>query len=128
VIRNFVEYIENIINSSSIILSSQIQKYLNPGGNAAYLKGQVVFIDFSTLEIAIFVLESGDTLSIDKYRFQFMNKRGHFVFRYDNAPHHPEIETFPHHKHLSEKIIPSIMPSFKDILNEISAIIISEKS
>ena len=127
-IRNFVESIENIINSSSIILSSQIQKYLDPGGNAVFLKSQLVFIDFSTLEMAIYVTESGDILSMDKYRFQFMNSRGHFVFRYDNAPHHPEIITFPHHKHLSEKIVPSTFPSLKDILNEISAIIISEKS
>ncbi|MEW6187978.1 MAG: DUF6516 family protein [Thermodesulfobacteriota bacterium] len=125
-IRKFIESIEDLINSSSIILSSQIQKHLNPGGNTVYLKGQVVFIDSSTLDMAIYITETRDTLYIDKYRFQYMNSREHFVFRYDNAPHHPEIKTFPDHKHLSEGIIPSIRPSFKDILNEISAFILSE--
>jgi hypothetical protein len=53
-----------------------------------------------------------------------MNRAGRMLFRYDNAPHHPEIDAYPHHKHTSDGIIPSGMPSLQDILNEISAIII----
>jgi hypothetical protein len=53
-----------------------------------------------------------------------MNRAGRMLFRYDNAPHHPEIDAYPHHKHTSDGIIPSSMPSLQDILNEISAIII----
>jgi len=37
-----------------------------------------------------------------------------------------EITSFPHHKHTPIKIIQSPMPSLKDVLNEISAIIILE--
>ncbi len=56
-----------------------------------------------------------------------MSKDGRMIFRYDNAPHHPEIATFPHHKHASETIIPSSMPAIKDLLNEISALILRSK-
>lgn len=28
-------------------------------------------------------------------------REGQRVFRYDNAPHHPEIATHPHHKHIA---------------------------
>ena len=43
------------------------------------------------------------------------------VFRYDNAPHHREMITFPHHKHLGreEKPVPSDQPSLNQILMEI---------
>jgi len=55
-----------------------------------------------------------------------MNNVGQMLFRYDNSPHHREIDTHPHHKHTLDKIVSSKMPALKDILNEISAIIIGE--
>jgi len=36
----------------------------------------------------------------------------------------PEIDSYPHHKHTPGEIRPSNIPSIKDILNEISAIIL----
>ena len=125
-IKKFVESIEKISASSSIILSSNIQKHFGPNGKTAYLKGQFLFIDSSVLEFAVFVTEFHNKLSIDKYRFHYSDKYEQMKFRYDNAPHHHEIISFPHHKHIPDKIIPSKVPTLKDILNEISAIIIGE--
>ena len=123
-IRKFLSEIEKSINSSSIVLSSNIQKYFGPGEETAYLKGHITIIDSSILEIAIFAIESRGSLSIDKYRLHYMNNSGQMLFRYDNSPHHREIETHPHHKHTLDKIISSKMPTIEDILNEISATII----
>lgn len=42
------------------------------------------------------------------------------LFRYDNAPHHPDIVTFPHHKHIGEdKIAPTDQPTINQVLGEI---------
>jgi len=124
VIQQFVEDIEKTIASSSIVLSSNIQKYLGPALETVYIKGHLLIIDSSILEISIFAVQFGNTISIDKYRLHYMNSAGQMLFRYDNAPHHPEIGTHPHHKHMPGQIIPSSMPSLQDILNEISAVII----
>jgi len=124
VIRKFITEIEKSINSSSIVLSSNIQKYFGPGEETAYLKGHITIIDSSILEIAIFAIESRGSLSIDKYRLHYMNNAGQMLFRYDNSPHHREIDTYPHHKHKLDKIVSSKMPTLKEILSEISAIII----
>ncbi len=123
-IRKFVAGIEKTIDSSSIVLSSNIEKYFGPGEETVYLKGHVTIIDSSILEISLFATESRETLSIDKYRLHYMNSAGQMVFRYDNALHHPEIDSHPHHKHTPDKISASNIPSLKNILNEISAIII----
>ncbi|MDO9123007.1 MAG: DUF6516 family protein [Deltaproteobacteria bacterium] len=48
------------------------------------------------------------------------------LFRYDNAPHHPEVTSHPHHKHISDNVILAREPSLKDVLDEISAIIIGK--
>lgn len=123
-IRKFVAEIEKTINSSSIVLSSTIQKYFGPDEETVYLKGQLTIIDSSVLEIAMFATESRETLSIDKYRLHYMTSAGQMLFRYDNSPHHPEIGSHPHHKHIPDKIIPTPMPTIKAVLNEISAIIV----
>lgn len=125
-IIKFVENIENTIASNPIILSSNIQKQFGPEDETVYLKGNLLFIDFSVIDIALFANKVQNKISIDKYRFHYMNKDGKLVFRYDNAPHHHEIPTFPHHKHTSNKVMQSLMPSIKDILNEITAIIIKK--
>jgi hypothetical protein len=124
VIRKFVSEIEKSIDSSSIVLSSNIEKYFGPGEETVYLRGHVRIIDSSILEIALFATQSRHALSIEKYRLHYMSSAGQMRFRYDNAPHHPEIGTHPHHKHMPDEVIPSKMPSLKDVLNEISAIII----
>jgi hypothetical protein len=48
-----------------------------------------------------------------------MDKSQKMIFRYDNAKHHPEIETFPHHKHTSDKIENGKEPELIDVLSEI---------
>ena len=117
VIQKFVAEIEKAIDSSSIVLLSNIQKYFGPGEETVYLKVQITIIDSSTLEISIFATESSEKLSIDKYRLHYMNAGGQMMFRYDNSPHHPEIDSYPHHKHTPGKIRPSNIPSIQDILN-----------
>lgn len=55
-----------------------------------------------------------------KYRYQYMDAGQTTLFRYDNAPHHREIGTFPHHKHASDEVRESAEPTLRDILLEIS--------
>ena len=126
-IRKFIAEIEKIIDSSSIVLSSNIEKYFDPGEETVYLKGRLIIIDSSILEIALFVTESRETLYIDKYRLHYMNSAGQMLFRYDNSPHHPNIDSHPHHKYTSAKISASNVPSIEDILNEISSIVIGRQ-
>ena len=38
---------------------------------------------------------------------------------HDNAPHHPEVQSFPLHKHTTVEIKESEMPNIRDILSEI---------
>ncbi|MGB2928764.1 MAG: DUF6516 family protein [Desulfobacterales bacterium] len=45
------------------------------------------------------------------YRYHFQDSQNNLVFRYDNTPHFPDLESFPHHKHLSNNVISSEEPS-----------------
>lgn len=119
-IQRFLDNIEKAIGSHPAILSSTLQKQIGPDSNTIYLKGAITFVDLSVLELSVFVTTSSHRIVPEKYRFQYMDKRNQIVFRYDNAPHHKELPTFPHHKHLAERVIPSAIPTIADILDEIS--------
>ncbi len=60
--------------------------------------------DRSLLELTERLVEEKGTLSIKKYRHHWQGTDGQVIERWDNAPHHPEIETFPHHLHDGSEI------------------------
>ena len=43
------------------------------------------------------------------------------ALRYDNAPHHPEIVTHPHHKHIgpADRLAPDDQPNLSQVLAEV---------
>jgi len=43
------------------------------------------------------------------------------VFRYDDTPHHPEVSTFPHHKHeqAEQNAFAAEPPTLATVLDEI---------
>jgi hypothetical protein len=49
-----------------------------------------------------------------------MDDRQALIFRYDNAPHHREVGTFPHHKHEQDQVSASQEPTLFDVLFEIA--------
>ncbi|MCZ7372989.1 MAG: DUF6516 family protein [Candidatus Methanoperedens sp.] len=53
------------------------------------------------------------------YSYHWQNNEKKLIKRWDNAPHHAEIETFPHHLHNGEDIMPSTEPTFVEILKKV---------
>ncbi|MCE4619396.1 MAG: DUF6516 family protein [Desulfurococcales archaeon] len=60
--------------------------------------------------------------SIAKYSYTLLyNERA--ILRYDNAPHHPHIETFPHHKHEHDKVVPLPDHSVDAFIKEVKSLV-----
>ena len=83
-----------------------------------YISGSVHFDSGCRLEFM--ELKDTDQAAKIKYRYQFMDPQNICLFRYDNAPHHPDITTHPHHKHAGEEVIGSCEPTLFDVLLEIA--------
>jgi len=41
------------------------------------------------------------------------------IFRYDNTPHHPDVDTYPDHKHVGESVISAARPGIEKVLSEV---------
>ena len=44
---------------------------------------------------------------VQRYSYYWLDELDKQIIGWDNAPHHPEIETFPHHKHMGGNVFPS---------------------
>ena len=78
------------------------------------LKIRAVLIDDSILHIREFV--SSDDIS---YSYNWIDKNGSLICRWDNAPHYKNIKTFPHHKHTKKGIEESFETTLEDVLSVI---------
>ena len=67
---------------------------------------------------AIVVVE-GQITYLD-YRYHFQDGENQLIFRYDSTAHFPDLDTFPHHKHLRYQVIPSQKPDLSDVLQEVA--------
>jgi hypothetical protein len=93
----------------------------DPVKDEGRFSARVSFYDESSLEAHEKVsLEDGDIVK-DRYSYHYQKSDASLIFRYDNAPHHPEIETHPHHKHVGsdENVVATPPPDLSDVLSEI---------
>lgn len=83
------------------------------------IEGELIFADESVLHFIEFV-NVKETVEVYKYSYHYQDRNGNLIFRYDMAPHHREVETFPHHKHIySDKVMGTSAPVLAKVLDEI---------
>ncbi len=116
-------FIEEHIVRHPLVLFHDLRK-MQTSPSTAYLKGNIFFVDGSTLSIFQHIRFGGAETLITDYRYHFMSSEKRMIFRYDNAPHHGEVDTHPHHKHVSNEVRASNMPDFREVLDEATALVI----
>ena len=82
------------------------------------LRIRIRFLNNLLLEInEAIIIEAGEIRHLG-YRYHFQGPKNNLLFRYDNTPHFPNLESFPHHKHLESGVIASDQPSVLDVIEE----------
>ena len=83
-----------------------------------YFKGMLEFIGGSTLYFIEFVDTSeAEAVKRLKYKYHWQSESGELIARWDNVPHHRDINSFPHHKHDINGVHPSEPADLKSVLN-----------
>ena len=81
-------------------------------------RARVFFWDTSHLTIDEVIDTEHGFPEILRYSYVYIKGNEH-IFRYDNAPHYPDFDNFPHHKHLGPDETPE--PSQQPRLNQVFA-------
>ncbi len=112
---------ENIINSTDLTISSEIHKR-KINDFLGIIEGKLIFKN-GTLDILEVIIVTDNQIFKKKYKYQLRSHTAEIIFRFDNAPHHQNVATYPHHKHLPDKIIESTEPDILQVLAEIKMLI-----
>ena len=116
---------EKVIRGDPLVIFVDLHRiYTSP--ETGYIKGEIIFIDNSSLIMFQHVRIKEYKVIITDYRYHYMDADNRLIFRYDNAPHHPEIHTFPYHKHFPFGIEKASLPSIEEVLAEIDSNIIQK--
>ncbi len=104
----------NCLKKFSVVESFILQDFkVFKGG--FYVKIVVILRDSSRLFIREYVDEKERN-----YSYHWQDKNGNLIVRWDNAPHHKQIKTYPHHKHEKGKVKESFEITCEKILTEIT--------
>jgi hypothetical protein len=100
-VQEYLRQIDELLSTSPVvsdvvivrrsIRDTDLEKVLN--------YRRVTLADGSLIELTERVLEAQGILEVTEYRHHWQDAQGHLIKRWDNAPHHPTVETFPHHLH-----------------------------
>ncbi|MBL7161764.1 MAG: hypothetical protein ISS57_04100 [Anaerolineales bacterium] len=119
IISDYFLSIERGLRQNTSVSSIEVEEALASDEYNGLLRCRAHFWDGSILNIHEAVsTELGYPVRI-VYAYTYL-REGKCVFRYDNAPHHPEIITFPHHKHTDEdRLAPTDQPGLSQVLSEV---------
>ena len=78
---------------------------------------------FKLDDIVIHVFEFLSGGIVLKYAYTLLVK-SEAILRYDNAPHHKGLPTFPHHKHVRGEVVPLEAPSIEEFVREAVEIVL----
>ncbi len=125
-LRQHLELIQTILNSRQEIIIESFRLHEIVPGREGIIEARLRFWDGSLLEFVEVLVEHGVVLVKTEYAYHYQNAQNQLIFRYDNAPHHPEIRTHPHHKHTPNAIEPATPPHLGDVLTEIDEVLYPE--
>ena len=116
----YFESIKNFFNRNPILLKFDVlrERITNTEGFIeidSELKHGFRFIFFEYYSVKEGVIN---------YRYQLLDKNHESIVRWDNAPHHPELDNFPHHKHIRKQVQSCKKLSIYQIFNQINEYLI----
>ena len=99
-VREYIRLVQEVIRTAPHVISFEIA-FEEIDQWECYIRGKLQIDGGLELHIAEYVI-TGPTLKRTKYRYHLQGAEGKMLVRWDNAPHHPQVATFPHHRHESD--------------------------
>ena len=88
------------------------------------IAGHLRFYDGSLLAFEeVLEVRGGHQIARTYYKYHYQRADGTQVFRYDNAPHHPEVSTFPDHIHIEGRVEAAEPPDLSDVLRKVDELL-----
>ena len=114
------QYFGDIEDSIRRLERANVERYEEEvlTSSRANLRIRIRFLSGHLLEVNEAIVIEANQLKHLGYRYHFQDQQNNLIFRYDNTPHFPDLKSFPHHKHLKDKVEDSVEPLILSILSK----------
>jgi len=118
-ISDYFLKVYKLINDFTLTANYNIETDIR-SSKIGFIKIALFLRNESVLYIREFISIYGNEIDRLMYVYQYLDKSGNLIFRYDNTEHFPQLNNYPHHKHLNNgNVIESNAPLLEDVLFEI---------
>ena len=119
--EDYLAFIKSLIALCADVNSFSILRE-DAQGDKGLWRYRLILKDSSLLEMFEFFEIQSTQVNIIKCSFHWQQNDGQLIKRWDNAAHHPEIETYPDHLHDSaeDSVFPYKPVRFEEILKIVS--------
>lgn len=115
-IDSYFQEISGAFINSPVVERYRIRERL-VGQREGFIRIRSWLVNGNLFEAFEFITLEEEAIVLQTYRLHWQDKTGRLIRRWDNAPHCPELESFPHHVHTSEgKAEPSRPIGIKKVL------------
>jgi len=87
------------LGSPQVKRVEQVRREHDATGRIGFMCYRLTLINDDLLELTERVEVQAEEIVVTKYRHHWQNQEGFLIKRWDNAPHHPQVASFPHHLH-----------------------------
>ncbi|MCZ7393538.1 MAG: DUF6516 family protein [Candidatus Methanoperedens sp.] len=122
VVADYFKTVERLLSNSKLIVDKTVD-FKEFSSDEGMARGRLLFLGGYVLTFMEYIQTGKERL---KYRFNLTDGKGNMIFRYDNAAHHKEDYTYPHHKHVSTGVKPSKEIGLAEVLSEIESMILAK--
>jgi len=100
-----------------------VQREIDANLGIGFVKGRIAFVGGS-------ILDFSEQLPVErtKFRFHYMDAGNNLIVRWDSAPHHRNLRTFPFHLHTPQGVEEHPAITLLEVLDEIKTMIKLEES
>lgn len=123
--KDAAEYLAQV--KALIVMNHQVMHWTaareEGQGDAGLFRYKLMLRDGSVIEMFEKFRIMQEAVKVTKYSFHWQDGTGRLRMRWDNAPHHPEVSTHPHHVHAGSEpnVLPHAPVTVEEILNIIAA-------
>jgi Family of unknown function (DUF6516) len=101
-IEAYLQSIDALLSASPLVRDVEIMRRTirdTEFEKVLHYRYRVLLANGDFIEMTERVLEAQGRLEVTKYRHHWQNRHSRLLKRWDNAPHYPAIDTYPHHLH-----------------------------
>ena len=127
-LHHYLARLHDTIRSRQEIIVELLEIYdrSDQAGKSSEFYALLRFYDDSQLQVTEKLIVEQFVIFKSRYSYHYQASDDSLLFRYDNAPHYPQLKTYPHHTHIGEEVFESQPPDLGDVLREIDALLYPE--